>query len=558
MNNTNNNDFFCSVSESNLFDNNKDLFNEKDIFNKRIFIEKYKPIFIGTLLYAAFTTFALYKNLSGITFPFFTMATLAYFIVALNLLEVKLKKDSWFYVVSIELFGISSCLTGDTKILLMNKLALIFLVIVFLLHQMYDDKQWNFSDYFRNILKQMFFPLENITRIFEDGGAYIKEKGSINNESSKKKKNTGKYIFAGVVIAVPLLIVVILMLATADKIFAKSIKAIFDFELIIENMGNVIGACIFFVFVLLTAYMQLTYLKEKRLGTNNWGMDKEKDNRACLEPTIGITVASILGFVYLMFSFIQIKYLFIGSVNGKILLPEGVTYSEYARSGFFQLLFVCILNIIIVMFGIYKFKESKVLKGLLTVITICTYVLTASSALRMILYIQYKYLTFLRVFVLLALLIIAFILAGVMICIYKKSFPFFKYSMVVVTVCYLLFSFTKPDYFIAKVNLDNMSQETQYDFFKNSPVYDDIDYLIDEIGVDGATAIINDKAIEQFKNYEGYTFKGYDSDYVDFKNEMFRCMYMENLQKELAGVKMGVRSWNLSRYNAIELLERTK
>ena len=130
--------------------------------------------------------------------------------------------------------------------------------------------------------------------------------------------------------------------------------------------------------------------------------------------------------------------------------------------------------------------------------------------------------------------------------------------MVVVTVCYLLFSFTKPDYFIAKVNLDNKSQETQYDFFKNSPVYDDIDYLIDEIGVDGATAIINDKAIEQFKNYEGYTFKGYDSDYVDFKNEMFRCMYMENLQKELAGVKMGVRSWNLSRYNAIELLERTK
>lgn len=255
-------------------------------------------------------------------------------------------------------------------------------------------------------------------------------------------------------------------------------------------MGNVIGACIFFVFVLLTAYMQLTYLKEKRLGTNNWGMDKEKNNRACLEPTIGITVASILGFVYLMFSFIQIKYLFIGSVNGKILLPEGVTYSEYARSGFFQLLFVCILNIIIVMFGIYKFKESKVLKVLLTVITICTYVLTASSALRMILYIQYKYLTFLRIFVLLALLIIAFILAGVMICIYKKSFPFFKYSMVVVTVCYLLFSFTKPDYFIAKVNLDNMSQETQYDFFKNSPVYDDIDYLIDEIGVDGATAII--------------------------------------------------------------------
>lgn len=527
---------------------------EEDIFNKSIFIKKYNTIFLGTLIYAAFTVFALYKNLSGITFPFFTMATLTYFLIALYLLEVKLKKDTWFYIVSIELFGISCCLTADTRILFMNKLAIAFLMMTFLLHEMYDDKNWKFSDYLGNIFKQLFLSMENIPRVFEDGATYVKKNADIN--STKKTKNIIKYVFIGILISVPILLVVVLMLSAADEIFAKSINAIFNFEWLIENMGDVIGICIFFVITFVFAYTQLTYLNEKRLGR------KEK-NTFYLEPIIGITVASVLCFVYMLFCFIQVRYLFMGSINGKISLPEGVTYSEYARSGFFQLLFVCIINVIIVLFGIYKFMKNNTLKILLTIITICTYVLTASSALRMILYIQYKYLTFLRIFVLLSLLIIAFILAGVLICIYKKDFPFFKYSMAVVTICYLVFSFTRPDYFIAKVNSDNMTEETQYEFFKDSPLYDDVDYLIYDIGIDGATALINDEAIESYKNYENNdadyvanTYDEYQRKHEKYKKDMFRCMYMENLERELDGVEMGVRNFNLSRYMALELLNQ--
>ena len=547
-NNFMNNNFMNNNSMNNNFMNNNDVFNKKPL------IEKYKPIFISTLVYAIFSTFALYKNLSGITFPFFTLATLVYFSICLYLLGVKLKNDTWFYMLSIELFGVSCCLTVDTRILFMNKIAISLLMMAFLLHEMYEDGKWDFMTYTKNILKQMFFSLENIPRPFEDGISYIKENGSIDEKRSKNIKNILKYVFIGIVIAVPILIVVIILLASADEIFAKSIRLIFNPEWIIENMGDVIGVCITFVFVFIAAYMQVSYLNEKRLKAG-----EKYDIR--YEPVIGITVAAILCFVYILFCVIQIRYLFMGSISGKLSLPEGMTYSEYARTGFFQLLFISIINVIIVLFGIYKFKNSNALKILLTVITVCTYMLVASSALRMILYIQYKYLTFLRIFVLLALIIIAFILAGVLISIYKNNFPFFKYSMIVITLCYLAFSFTRPDYLIAKVNSDNMSKETQYDFFKDSPVYDDVDFLIYEIGIDGATALINEETMEAYNTMKETTGSiGYNRDYyVDYhkyKQEMFRYMYIKNLEDELGDMKIGFRSWNLSRYLAIELFDR--
>lgn len=88
--------------------------------------------------------------------------------------------------------------------------------------------------------------------------------------------------------------------------------------------------------------------------------------------------------LYLLFSAIQIVYLFIGNMQ----LPAGVTYAEYARRGFFQLLFVCVLNLAAVLSIQSYFKENRVLKALLLAISGCTLIMTASSACRMLLYIR--------------------------------------------------------------------------------------------------------------------------------------------------------------------------
>lgn len=50
--------------------------------------------------------------------------------------------------------------------------------------------------------------------------------------------------------------------------------------------------------------------------------------------------------VYALFCAVQVRFLFAGLLtDGSIALPDGLTYSEYARSGFFQLLAVTAINV---------------------------------------------------------------------------------------------------------------------------------------------------------------------------------------------------------------------
>ena len=90
---------------------------------------------------------------------------------------------------------------------------------------------------------------------------------------------------------------------------------------------------------------------------------------------------------------------------------------------------------------------------MLTFISACTYIMMISSACRMFLYIQAYQLTRLRVLVLFALLALAVLFAGVIRNIFQESFPLFRYSVAVITVLYLVLSFSHMDAWIASYNI---------------------------------------------------------------------------------------------------------
>ena len=58
-----------------------------------------------------------------------------------------MKRGSWFLIGVSLLIGISTCMTADTTIHSLNKLALFLLLCVFVLHQRYRDGQWNIGKY---------------------------------------------------------------------------------------------------------------------------------------------------------------------------------------------------------------------------------------------------------------------------------------------------------------------------------------------------------------------------------------------------------------------------
>ena len=142
-----------------------------------------------------------------------------------------------------------------------------------------------------------------------------------------------------------------------------------------------------------------------------------------------------------------------------MLLGLEIAYFPKSFSGFFQLLALCLNKLVMVLFIQSFFREQGLLKALLTLICGCTYIMAASSALRMVMYVQAYHLTFLRVLVLWALAVIAILLVGILLQIWKKGFPLFTYGMAAVCVCYLALSFSHVDYFIARYNLAHMDGE---------------------------------------------------------------------------------------------------
>ena len=441
---------------------------EDNVFTKRL--KEHFPFFgLGSALYALFYTFCLYKNASGITYPFFVIGTLCYFFFSMRKLGVPYKKDSVFYIVSLVLLGISNCLTNSGPLLFMNKCGIFLLAFLLMIHTVYQDGNWNFPKYFCALAETFGVTVTCVFRPFSDMVSYF--------DAQKQQKNSKKSYFIpiliGIAITIPLLFVMTLLLASADAVFSNMLDSILD----AFNFATIFRICFLMIAVFFCSYAICAALGMKIVK-------EEVTDHRVLEPVIAIIVTAALSVLYLMFSVIQILYLFIGNMQ----LPEGYTYSSYAREGFFQLLAVCILNLIIVLICLYLFRDNRALKVILTIISGCTFIMILSSALRMLMYINRYNLTFLRIFVLWALAVIFLLMAGVTIFIYMNRFPLFTYSMIIVTVFYIGLSFAHPDYWIAKYNLKPVHMEYLNDYDIN----DSQQYLY-RLSADAAPILLNEK-----------------------------------------------------------------
>lgn len=89
----------------------------------------------------------------------------------------------------------------------------------------------------------------------------------------------------------------------------------------------------------------------------------------------------------------------------------------------------------------------------LLLVSLCTYVMLASAAYRMVLYVQQYQLTFLRILVLWFLAMLFVLMAGVVILIFNHEFPLFRFCLAVVSSFYLVFAWMRPDYITARYNV---------------------------------------------------------------------------------------------------------
>ena len=478
------------------------------------------PLFgISSLLYSAFYAFCLYKNASGITYPFFVIGTLCYFFFSMRKLGVPYKKDSIFYIVSVVLLGISNCMTASPQILYMNKCGIFLLTFTLMLHTVYNDKAWNLPKYFAAIFQTIGSCLACLFSPFGDMVSYF----DAQKQEKPSKKSYFPAILIGVTIAIPLLVFMTMLLASADVVFGKILVSLTK----ALNIWTIIGILFLMTVVFFSSYGIFAALCKK-------SVKEEPRERTLFDPIIAVVITSLLCVLYVFFSVIQILYLFIGNME----LPAGYTYAGYAREGFFQLLAVCIINLIIVLTCLYLFRESKILKGILTVICACTFIMIFSSALRMILYINSYALTFLRLFVLWSLAVIFFLMAGITAAIFWKRFPLFFYGTVTVTICYIALSFSHPDYLIDRYDLSHDGSR---------------DYLY-QLSADATPAILNPDINLDFTDIQEALVvsenTAYDDTYYDLYWIRRHYYNIEDLTKN-----MHFRNFNFSLYKAQKYIE---
>ena len=473
---------------------------------------------LATFAYAVLYAFCMYKNDAGITFPFFAAGSLLFLCFSLKKLGISLKKDSVFYMISMMLLAVSTFCTDDKRIIFFNKTGIFCLMMSLLVRQFCDTSRWKLGKYFLSICQLIFGSLSELERPFSDLSAFIKSR-----EGRKDPKVW--YAVLGMVIALPVFAIVFLLLSSADAVFRHLADMIFRYF----NISDIFGVIFRIAFFYLAVYVLACYLCDRRIK-------EEVKNQKNGEPVIAITITGMLSLLYLVFSGVQILYLFIGNMQ----LPDGYTYAEYAREGFFQLLAVGILNFIIVLVSLNFFRDSRVLRIILTIMSLCSFIMIASSAMRMIIYIQYYYLTFLRLLVLWALIVLFCLFAGVLMEIFGKKFDLFKYCAVTVTVLYTALSFAHPDYLIASFNVAHIADESgnwaKGNFVQSSEPYQDFYYLAG-LSADAAPVLI-----PYMRDVPGL-------DMGDFQRALMDPDALNN---------MTVRRFNVSRYIALRLINEEK
>lgn len=489
------------------------------IFVQRMRADR-KWFFMMSLIYGGVFTFCLYRNMSGITFPVITAVSLAFSTAFLVRAGITFQKGTIRYFAGILLLGIATVLTDNGIFHFFNCVGILLLYMMSMAHQIYKDQEWGFSEYVKNFFIMTGTWISSVGDIFRGSGEN-KRKEEENPEDKSAvmwiKRRQIRSVLFGLLAAMLLLAAVLPLLMASDQIFSHIFNRFFDFfnpfslfEKI--DMWNIIGIGLTFLFGMIFIYSFFSGLFRMNLR----GKTAKKQGRT--DPVAGITFAGILAAVYVVYSGIQILFLFLRLDTG---LPEGVTYSQYAHQGFWQLLAVSLINFAAVLICRMVFDENRILKIILTVVSVCTCIMIVSAAYRMILYVSEYYLTFLRVLVLWFLAVLMIIFFGVIYSIYRRAFGLFRYITAVVSVCYILFSFSRPDALIAEYNIRHASEASEFDVYYLMYLSRDTAPVLAEIDKDD----IRDTAV------------------LDSLDDYFRSIAAQEQQ-------MSLREWNYSREEA--------
>lgn len=335
----------------------------------------------------------------------------------------------------------------------------------------------------------------------------------------------------GTLIATPLLLVFGTLLVAADAIFENLVFGLFDLD------PRFLGHLFLTLFITWVSAGLLTF---GLLG-------RERGNRGLRRPdslSLGIVevgvVLGLLNVLFLAFVAVQAGYLFGGA--GRVAATAGLTYAEYARRGFFELVAVTALVIPVLLMADWLLRidasiQGRVFRALSATTVALLSVIVVSALHRMYLYQQEFGLTVSRVCATVFMAWLASVLLWFALTVLRARRDRFAFGALVSGfVAAIFLNVVSPDALVARVNIARLEADERFD-----------PYYLTFLSADAVPVLVESfPKVGDAHPYQPYVERG---------NAQRGPTLQQVVERQWKRGPTDWRSWNLSRFRAEKLVE---
>jgi len=278
------------------------------------------------------------------------------------------------------------------------------------------------------------------------------------------KNHPAMRFLLGLAIALPLLAILIALMVSADQVFAAILRDFFsgDGELNLARIfGHIITAIIATVFAAGYVY-KAKFLAKSEASFKPFNLDK----------IVALAFLLAVNLLFAFFCYIQLAYLFMGGMG---TLPGNIVFADYARQGFFQLLFIVVINFSVIIIFLQVFSHharTGIVRLMLTLLTLFTGVLIASSFYRMNMYMRVFGFTPLRMSVITFLVMSVLLCIGTLIALFKDKFDVMRSFLIIGMIFLMLANVTGSGFVSGRLNATLYQTNSSFHFTKRDHFWD--------------------------------------------------------------------------------------
>lgn len=386
-----------------------------------------------------------YGKVPGISFPLYVVLIIVGLLAMASFFKKKINKEVLWLLAPLVFFSAMVFIRSSEMLTFLNIAASLLLLLV-IAKISFGEKVKNFliEDY----IKIFFLPIKFIRSLFQTlSDLFLSFR-------AKKDQKVFWQVVRGILMAIPVLFVFLLLFSSADLIFQKYVSDLINIniepEIIFRSILVLIATLVY-----IGAYSYLFRKQENRIAAQQ---NSKSHSIGRIESSILLGSVNVLFFIFIL---VQLTYLFGGEGN---ISAQGFTYAEYARRGFFELITVAVISLLLLLFTekyITKKETNHVIgfKVLSTALVVQVILIMTSAFTRLSLYEEAYGFTDQRLFSHAFIILLAVVFCLLLYKIYKdKGEKMFAFRVFISIILFLaVMNFLNPDVFIARRNIERFA-----------------------------------------------------------------------------------------------------